>query len=178
MMAMPPTIRVVAMSRKASILLPGCHTRNIGKTRFRIRAYANTKMGRVLIMVETSDTGPLAIDQNDSIMATGTRSSLKASRAIAEFLCLMLISCLRMWGRIETSKKVPDMQNAVSQVKFQNEMEARTYLLVISPIAKSRLEPKKRINILPSQVVEPDGLCPKEMVTAPATTIIIASHSR
>ena len=175
---MPPAIMAVAMSRRASILLPGCHSRNIGRTRFRIRAYVNTKMGRVLIMVETSDTGPLAIDHNDSITATGTRSSLKASRAIAEFLCLMLISCLRIWGRNETSKKVPDMQNAPSQDKFQNEMEARTYLLVMSAIAKSRLEPKKRTNILPSQVVEPDGLCLREMVTAPATTIIIASHCR
>ena len=177
-MAIPLTIMAVAISRKASILLPGCHSRNIGKTRFKIRAYVNTRTGRLLIMVETSDTGPLSIDHNDSIIETGARNSLKMSRAIAEFLCFMLISCLRMWGRIETSKKVPDMQNAPSQDKFQNEMKARTYLLVISAIAKSRLEPKKRRNILPSQVVEPDGLCLKEMVTAPATTIIIASHSR
>ena len=175
---MPLTIMAVAVSRKTSILLPGCHSRNTGKTRFRIRAYVNTKMGRLLIIVETSDTGPLCIDHNDSIMATGARSSLKMSRAIAEFLCFMLISCLRIWGRIETSRKMPEKQNALSQDKFQNEMEARTYLLVMSAIAKSRLEPKKRINILLSQVVEPDGLCLKEMVTAPATTIIIASHSR
>ncbi len=175
---MPLTIMAVAMSRRASILLPGCHSRNVGRIRFRIRAYVNTKMGRLLIMVETSDTGPLSIDRNASSMATGARSSLKMSRAIAEFLCFMLISCLRMWGRTETSKKVPDMQNALIQNKFQNEMEARTYLLVMSAIAKSRLEPKKRRNILPSQVVEPDGLCLKETVTAPATTIIIASHSR
>ncbi len=121
-MAIPPTIMAVAMSRKASILPPGCHSRNMGKIRFRIRAYVSTKKGRLLIMVETSDTGPLAIDHNDSIMATGARSSLKVSRAIAEFLCFMLINCLRMWGRIETSKKMPDIQNALSQNKFQNEM--------------------------------------------------------
>ncbi len=89
---MPLIIMAVAMNLKASILLPGCHSRNIGETRFRIKAYVNTKMGRLLIMVETSDTGPLAIDHNDSIIATGTRSSLKVSRAITEFLCFMLIS--------------------------------------------------------------------------------------
>ena len=178
MMAMPPTIRAVAMSRKASILLPGCHFRNVGKARFRIRAYVSTKMGRVLTIVETSDTGPLAIDQNDSITAIGARSSLKASRAIAEFRRFMLIICFAMWGRIEISKKVPDMQNMLTQNRFQNEMEARTYLLVISAIARNRLEPRKRSVVLPSQVVEPDGVCLKEMVTAPATTIIIDSHSR
>lgn len=83
-----------------------------------------------------------------------------------------------MWGRIETSKKMPDMQKVVSQNRFKNEMEARTYLLVISAKAKNKLAPKKRKNILPIQVVEPDGLGLKEMVTAPATTIIIASHCR
>lgn len=83
-----------------------------------------------------------------------------------------------MWGRIEASKKVPDMQNVLIQNKFKNEMEARAYLLVKSAIAKNKLAPKKRKNILPNQVVEPDGLDRKEMVTAPATTIIIASHCR
>lgn len=175
---MPPIIMAVAMSRRASILLPGCHSKNVGKTRFRIRAYVNTKMGRLLTIVETSDTGPLSIDHKASVMAVGARSSLKVSRAIAEFLCFILISCLRMWGRIETSKKVPDMQNAVSQNRFKNEMEARTYLLVISAMAKNKLAPKRRKSILPSQVVEPDGLGLREMVTAPATTIIIASHCR
>ena len=129
-------------------------------------------------MVETSDTGPLSIDHNESIIATGARNSLKMSRAIAEFLRFMLISCLRTGVRIVISKKMPDMQNVLSQNKFQNEMEARTYLLVISAIAKSRLEPKRRREVLPSQVVEPEGLCLKEIITAPATTIIIASHSR
>lgn len=177
-MAMPPTIMAVAMTRRASILLPGCHSIKAGRTRLRTRAYVNTKTGRLLIMVETSDTGPLSIDHNDSVMASGARSSLKMSRASAEFLCFMLISCLRMRGRIDSSKKVPDMQNAVMQNKFKNEMEARTYLLVMSAIAKNKLALKKRKSILPSQVVEPDGLGLKEMVTAPVTTIIIASHWR
>ncbi len=177
-MAMPPITMAVAISLRASILLPGCHSRNSGRTRARIIVYINTKTGRLLIIVETSDTGPLSIAHNASIMATGARSSLKASRARAEFLCFMLTSCLRMWGRIEVSKKMPDMQAELSQNKFQNEMEARAYLLAISAIAKSRLEPKRRKNVLPGQVVEPDGPCLKEMITAPATTIIIASHWR
>jgi len=175
---MPLTIMAVAINLKASILLPGCHTRNVGRTRFRIRAYVSTKTGRQLTMVETSDTGPLSIDHNASVMAVAAKGSLKMIKAIAEFLCFMLISCLKMWGRAEMSKKVPDMHEALIQNKFQNEIEARTYLLVISAIARSKLAPKKRKNILPSQVVEPDGLGLKEMVTAPATTIIIASHCR
>ena len=121
-MVIPVIIRAVAVSRKTSILLPGCHSRNMGRTRFRIRAYANTKIGRLLIMVETSDTGPLSMAHSDSIMATGARSSLKMSRAMVELLCFMLISCLRTWGRIETKKKIPDMQNVVSQNKCQDEI--------------------------------------------------------
>ena len=80
------------MSRRASILPPGCHFIKVGRTRFRMSAYANTKTGRQLTIVETSDTGPCSMDHSDSIMANGAMDSLKASRAIDEFLCFMLIS--------------------------------------------------------------------------------------
>ena len=72
-------------------------------------------------MVETRDTGPFVSAQNDNAIPIGVNVSLRVSRAIAEFLCFMLFSCLMMWGRIETSKKIPDMQNALIQNMFQNE---------------------------------------------------------
>ena len=128
-------------------------------------------------MVETNDTGPLSIDHSDSIMASGDRSSLNAIMASDEFLCFMAISLLKIWRRVEISKKATDMQNALTPNRFQNEIEARTYLLVISAVAKSRPAPKRRRNILPRQVVGPDVLCLNVVITAPATTIIIASHS-
>ena len=119
---MPPTIMAVAISRKASILLPGCHSRNIGETRLRIRANMTTKTGRLPIIVETKDTGPFSIAESDSVIPTKAKVSLRASRPIADFLCFMLLSCLKVWGRIETSKKIPDTQNMVSQSKFHAEM--------------------------------------------------------
>jgi len=121
-MVMPPTIMAVATSRKASIPLPGCHSRNIGETRLRIRANITTKIGRLPIMVETRDTVPLSIDHNNSNIPPIAKVSLKASRPIAEFLRFILPHCLRIWGRIETSKKIPDRQNPPSQDIFQNEM--------------------------------------------------------
>ena len=86
------------------------------------RQYLITKMGRLLVIVETRDTGPLSIAQSDSIMATGASNSLTMSKAMAIFLCFILISCLRTWGRIEKSKKIVDIQSALTQNKFQNEM--------------------------------------------------------
>ncbi|MDP6576552.1 MAG: hypothetical protein QF594_01835 [Dehalococcoidales bacterium] len=59
MIEIPPAIMAVAISRKTSIiLLVADFTRKWGKDRFRISAYITTKMGRLLIIVETSDTGP------------------------------------------------------------------------------------------------------------------------
>ena len=121
-MVMPLTIRVVATSRKTSALLPGCHSRNMGEIRLRIRANITTKIGRLPTIVETRDTSPLAIAQKESIIPSSANASLKASKAIVEFLCFMLLSCLKLQGRIETSKKIPDMQNTLNQSRFQGEM--------------------------------------------------------
>ncbi len=51
-------------------------------------------------------------------------------------------------------------------------------MLVMSARAKSRLEPKRRSIGLIFQIGAPDGLCLAEIIMAPATTIIIASHCR
>ena len=118
---MPLKIMAVAISRKASILLPGSHSRNVGKMRLRIMANITTNTGRLPMIVETKDTGPLFIAQNDNVIPIGANVSLKAIKTIAEFLCGMLPSCLRIWGRTETSRKIPDTQNAVRLNMFQNE---------------------------------------------------------
>ncbi len=177
-MLIPATIIAIATSRSARRPLPEERIRNFGMSRPKIRENIITKMGRLPKIVETSDTGPLSIDRSASNMATGARSSLKVSRAMVVFLCFMFASCLMMCGRIEISKKMADMQKAVSQNRFQNEIETRTYLLVISAIARSKLEPKKRRNILPGKVVELEAPLLREIITAPDTTIIIASHCR
>ena len=121
-MVIPQTIIAVAKSRKARPPLPGCHSRNVGEIRLRIKANITTNTGRLLAMAETNDTGPLSNAQNCSSIAVGASVSLTASKAKAEFLRFMLISCLRTWGRIERINKILDMQNALSQNIFQNEM--------------------------------------------------------
>ena len=46
----------------------------------------------------------------------------------------------------------------------------------MSASANSRLEVRSIRNGLPRQVVEPEDLCCMETITAPATTMMIASH--
>ena len=121
-MVMPPTIIAVATSRRASIPLLECHSRNAGDKRFRIMANMSTNIGRLLVIVDTRDTGPLCNAQNDSTIPAGANVSLKASNPIAEFLCFILSSCLTKRRRAENNKKMPDMQNVVSQNIFQNDM--------------------------------------------------------
>ena len=118
---MPPTIMAVATSRKASTPLPSCHCRNLGEIRLRIKANIITNTGRLLAIVETSDTGPLSSAQNISSIPNGANVSLKASQPKTEFLCFMLLSCLAIVGRTETTRKIPDMQKALRQNIFQNE---------------------------------------------------------
>ena len=48
----------------------------------------------------------------------------------------------------------------------------------MSAMAISKLEPKRTRNGLPSQAVKPVGPRLIEIITAPVTTIMIASHSR
>ena len=121
-MAIPPTIMVVATSHNANFSLPADLMRNLGKMRPRVRLYIATKIGRLLMIVETKDIGPRCIAQNDNTIPTGASVSLKASRAIDEPLCFISLNCLRIWGRSETSKKIPDMQNTVILYAFQYEM--------------------------------------------------------
>ena len=121
-MVIPPTIMAVAMSRRTSIPLPKSHPRNMGDKRLRIRANISTNIGRLLVIVDTKDTGPLSSAQNVNTIPNGANVSLKVSRPMAEFFCFILINCLMMWGRTETNKKIPDMQNVLSQNMFQNEM--------------------------------------------------------
>jgi len=89
---MPPTIIAVAISLKASINLPGCHTKKPGKKRLKIRANIPTNIGRLLTIVETSDTGPLCSAKNNNIDATGANVSLKAIKARVESLRSILLS--------------------------------------------------------------------------------------
>ena len=73
-------------------------------------------------MVETKDTGPFCIAQNANNIATGAIVSLQMSKATAEFLRSTLIHCLTTCGRTETNKKVVDIQKALSENMFQNEI--------------------------------------------------------
>ena len=119
---MPPTIMAVATNLRASIPLPGLHSSNLGAIRLRIRANITTKIGRLPIMVETSDTGPFCNAQKDSIAPDRARVSLRTIRPMVDFLCFILLSWLKVWGRIEMSRKIPDRQNVLVQSKFQTEM--------------------------------------------------------
>ena len=65
------------------------------------------------MIAETKDTGPLSIAQNVNTIPIGANVSLKTSKARAESLCFISLSCLRIQGRIETSKKILDIQNTV-----------------------------------------------------------------
>ena len=119
---MPPTIMTVAISRNASILLPGCHSRDIGEIRLRMRAYRTTKAGRLPSMVATREIGPLSIAVSDDISPPKAKVSLTAMRPKADFLRFMLLNCLKVWGRIDMSKKTPATQKVLSQSKFQADM--------------------------------------------------------
>ena len=86
---MPLKIIVAAKIRNINSRLPGCHFRKVGQKRLRIRANITTNMGRLLTMVETSDTGPLFSAQNDKTVPVGARISLKTSMVRVEFLRLI-----------------------------------------------------------------------------------------
>jgi len=135
-------------------------------------------MGRLLTIVETRDTGPLSIAQNNSTAAITTSVSLKMSRAMAEFRRFILLNSLRARGRNEASRKIPDILNMLMQYIFQKEIWARPYLAATFPTAISKLEPSRRKNAFPGQVVEPLGVCLVETIAAPATTTITAIQSR
>ena len=121
-MAMPPTIMAIATNRKASIPLPGCHSRKPGRKRLSMRAKINTKTGRLPMMVETRDTGPLCIAQSSSITPTMANASLKVISHSVEFLCFIWLNCRRIWGRSEAIRKMAERQKAPIQDRFQNEM--------------------------------------------------------
>lgn len=121
-MAIPPIIMAVAASRSTRAALVGRHFRNTGKTLPRIREYIKTKMGRLLRIVDTRDTGPLSIAQKESIIPMGARVSLKLRRAIAEFRRFIERSSWKARRRIETSKKSEDIQNAPIEYIFQKEI--------------------------------------------------------
>ena len=83
---MPPTTMAVEIIRRANVPLPECHSRNIGDTRLRIRANISTNIGRLLTIVDTRDTGPLANAQKDNATPPSANVSLKVSKPIAESL--------------------------------------------------------------------------------------------
>ena len=87
---MPLKIMVAATTRKANSHLPDCHLSNSGQKRLKIRANNTTNIERLLIMVETSDTGPLFSAQKYRTAPTGTNISLKISRAKVEFFRFIL----------------------------------------------------------------------------------------
>ena len=112
----------VAMSRNINVLLIADLMRNPGKTVPNNKEYIATKTGRLLMIVETRDTGPLCIAQYDSTIPIGAIVSLKAIKLIATLFRFISLSSLRTWGRIENSRKLPDMLNATRENKFQNEI--------------------------------------------------------
>lgn len=120
-MVMPPTIIAVAMSRSASIPLPGCHSRDVGEMRLRIRANITTTIGRVPITADTRDIGPISIARYASITDTITKTLPVVIRPIVESLFSRLVSCLMMCGRSEISKRTPAEHRPKSQDIFQNE---------------------------------------------------------
>ena len=72
--------------------------------------YIATKKGRVLQIVDTRDTGPLAIAQNWSTVASITSISLKVSMVKADFNWVISLSCWIVLGRIEIISEIPDRQ--------------------------------------------------------------------
>jgi hypothetical protein len=177
-MATPATIMAIAVKRNTSMALVQFHSRNAGETRLRIRVYIKIKMERVPIMVDTRDTGPCSIAQKDSTAPTSARSSFKVSIESARPWYCIQRSSLKTLGLNDNEKNKKDMQNAVSQYIFQEEIWAKAYLLAMSAAAVSKLELRSRRNDFPNQMLLPVVPLLIEAITAPATTIITASHCR
>ncbi len=115
-------MRMAATSLRPRASLPGCHTRKLGQIRLRIRADTTTKMGRVLAMVDTRDTGPLSIAQKNSTAPASTSSSLTATSVSAEAGRFKLPSSYTTRGRSEISKKITARTVMLSQYMFQKEI--------------------------------------------------------
>lgn len=137
-----------------------------------------TKIGRVAMIVDTSDIGPLAMAQNWSSKPMGTTVSLNVSKPIAESRRRILYSSLKTLFLIDINKKKKDIQNALIQYIFQKEIWPKAYLLAMLAAAISKLELIRRKNDFPNQVFLPIASLLIEATTAPATTIIIASHCK
>ena len=120
-MLMPPTIKRVAINRIIITLLLEDLIRNLGKTRPRIMLYMATKTGRVPRIVETRDIGPLDCAQNINPIATGAINSLQKSIVTVLPFCFISLICLMVLERIDTSQKIPHMQNIVIPDTFQKE---------------------------------------------------------
>ena len=112
-MAIPEIIKTVAINRNAKVFLSADFIRNLGSTRLRMMAYIATKIGRLAIMVEAKETGPLAIARNDNTIPIAPTISFKTSRAKAEFLCFISLICLNTEGRIEKSSQRPLIQKVL-----------------------------------------------------------------
>ena len=102
MMLMPPKIMIMAMNLNIIPRLVTRLMRNPGSTILRIILYIAIKTGRVAEIVETRDTGPLAIAQICSREARRANNSLKPSRDRVEFLRFMANNSLMTAGRIES----------------------------------------------------------------------------
>ena len=81
-----------------------------------------TKIGRVPMIVDTMDTGPLSIAQKDSTTPTSARVSLKMSKEIAKPWCCIQCNSLKTPGLNDTNRKKKDIQNALRQYIFQKEI--------------------------------------------------------
>ena len=112
----------VPISRKASITPSVRHSRKAGRRRLRIRAYITTNIGRVLLIVDTSDTGPLCNAHIDSNIAVGAIVSFKAINANDDFFRFILTICLRTLGLTEISRNEADIKKALIQNIFQNDI--------------------------------------------------------
>ena len=121
-MAMPLTTIAVAMIRWASILLPGCQSRNVGEVRLRIKANMSKKTGRLAIIVEARDTEPFSIARRTSAEATTARISVIVTKPIVDFIRFRLLNSLKVSGRIEMIKKIPDKQSRLIQSNCQGEI--------------------------------------------------------
>ncbi len=78
-------------------------------------------MGRLLIMVETSETGPFDNAQYYVVIAIGVKVSLNAINPSDRLRYFMCLSCRSTLGRTDKLKNIPKIQNALTENMFQKE---------------------------------------------------------
>ena len=193
MIVIPPTIIAIAITRNIIVRFSNWFSSNVPEDiRLKMTAYTNTNTGWAPAIAETNDTGPLAMDQNSRIEATGAIISLNVRRGIVDRGRCKLTSCWSTIGRRETARKQPP--NASDPIAYifkaahisleTNETSLVTriksssaYLLVRLAMARQKAATKgnarSHLNLFP----ELCDLRLLEMRMAPDTVMKIANHS-